>query len=128
MFNDWNSKILPEEWKTLAYYSRLFCNIDLLTYCCAMVFYYPDIAMSYIGKPKESRKLLYQSYYPFDFQRSPVYEVLNMIQITQAIIMCAVDSLTKSLLVAMVIKHYINNLKYVSANIVTYMFLLDFTR
>ncbi|XP_058805761.1 uncharacterized protein LOC131672514 [Phymastichus coffea] len=101
--DDWNQKSLPEEWKLLARYCYLFCKFDISLYVSAAVFYYPDLISTYLKKPIEARQLLFQSYYPFGYQHSPWYEILFLTQISQAIVMMSVDTLSKSLLVTYVL-------------------------
>ncbi|XP_031781938.1 odorant receptor 67 isoform X1 [Nasonia vitripennis] len=71
--------------------------------------YYPDLLMSYFGKPIENRKMLFQSCYPFNYLGSPTYELINLMQMIQAVAMMAADSLSKTLLVALIL-HVIANI------------------
>ncbi|NP_001177507.1 odorant receptor 67 [Nasonia vitripennis] len=109
IFDEWSTEKIPDEWKTLAYYSRMFCNIDTLVYFSAAASYYPDLLMSYFGKPIENRKMLFQSCYPFNYLGSPTYELINLMQMIQAVAMMAADSLSKTLLVALIL-HVIANI------------------
>lgn len=100
--NDWDNKDLPEKWKISARNCYLFCKIDISLYLSTVIFYYPDLISTYLKKPHHDRQLLLQSHYPFDYQSSPWYELLFVMQIFQGFSLIAVDTLSKSLLVACV--------------------------
>uniref|UniRef100_A0ABD2XAX6 Odorant receptor n=1 Tax=Trichogramma kaykai TaxID=54128 RepID=A0ABD2XAX6_9HYME len=91
---------LPTEWETLARYCRIFCTFDMGMYLCAVILYYPEIISNYFGGRVETRALLFKSHYPFDFHKTPVYELILLTQIVQGWLIIFCDSLSKCLLVA----------------------------
>ncbi|NP_001177506.1 odorant receptor 66 [Nasonia vitripennis] len=99
---DWSIKSIPTEWENIADYCRIICNIDVIVYASASILYYPDLLMSYFGKPVNERHMLFQSYYPFDYRRSPIYEVINIVYFFQGILMIIADSVSKTLFISMI--------------------------
>ncbi|KAJ8679626.1 hypothetical protein QAD02_015413 [Eretmocerus hayati] len=100
---DWSKDGIPSEWKKNAHLCNIFCKFDLALYLGAVIFYYPDIINKYLNMPIENRLMMLQSQYPFAYQASPTYELLNLLQIIQAWLVIFVDTLSKSLLVAYIL-------------------------
>lgn len=104
---DWSSSEIPEEWKTYAQYANIFCIGNILTYVTASLFYYPDVINSYVNQPAELGKTPLKAVYPFNYLSSPAYEIIFITQAVQGNMLAAVDSVSQTLLVTLVIKSFI---------------------
>ncbi|XP_011503471.1 PREDICTED: uncharacterized protein LOC105366651 [Ceratosolen solmsi marchali] len=87
--DEWNKIVIPNKCKTIAYYCDLFCKMDL-----------------YIES-------FLTSYYPFDYQQSPYFEIIYTMHLIQSVALIATDSLSKTLLIVYNNSGNYHNLKMV---------------
>lgn len=112
ILRDWKVKKMPDEWKEIAGTCLFFCSVVIAMYAIATTVYFPDLLISYFGKPKEARKLFFASNYPFDYHPTPIYEIVVLIQIVQCLFIVAADLLSQILLAALVIWESSTNNEY----------------
>lgn len=118
-FKEWSSENVPNEWKTIARFSRTFCTLNICSYLGAVFFYYLDALLAYVNQPVENRKLILDAKYPFDHRTTPIYEIIIVVQTIQAFALAISDSLTQILLVALVMNLHYTDI-YASFNLTLY--------
>lgn len=102
IFLDWSNSDLIEEWKIIARYSRFYSTVNFTIYIMAIFSFYPILIFAYITEPPQGRKMFFKAAYPFDYLKSPTYEITTMIQISQGIPVALADSVTQTLFVTLV--------------------------
>ncbi|NP_001177508.1 odorant receptor 68 [Nasonia vitripennis] len=100
--DDYKNNIVTEKWLKLDQNSRRFCNYDYGMYLGACCLFYLQFALMYTQMPSEDRIMLLKAYYPFDYKSSPVFEIMCFIQVIQGLLMCSIQALSESLLIALV--------------------------
>ncbi|XP_058805763.1 uncharacterized protein LOC131672515 [Phymastichus coffea] len=103
MAEDYENKYKIKYWSELISASRRFTKLDYGMYALASASYHVQLIMFYIITPVEDREMMIRARYPFDYRSSPTYEILNIIQVIQGLIMCSIQALSESLLVALVL-------------------------
>ena len=100
--DDYTKKVVDDKWLVLNHQSRRFCKYDYSMYLSSSILFYLQFILIYIQMPVENRDMLLRSYYPFDFKSSPIFEIMNIIQIIQGVLMCSIQAMCESLLIALV--------------------------
>lgn len=86
------------------YRAHRFCKYDYVIYMGSSSLYYVQFGLMYAVVPVENRELILKAYYPFDYKSSPTYEIMIVTQILQGLVMCSIQALSESLLIALVRK------------------------
>jgi hypothetical protein len=102
IINDWNKEAILEHWKKIAKFSNSFLNGINILYISSILIYSLDAIISYLYTHGEERRLLLEIHYSFNYLNSPNYEIIIIIQIIQAICICAVETLSNHLLITCV--------------------------
>ena len=100
--DDYEKKVVFTEGSTLEYNAHRFCKFDYAWYVGASASYYVQFALMYPVIPPEDREMILQSYYPFDYKSSPIFEITNVLQILMAAPMACANAMMESLLIALV--------------------------
>ncbi|KAJ8669836.1 hypothetical protein QAD02_001095, partial [Eretmocerus hayati] len=103
VLNDWSAGPMNREWEILAWYSRLFCSADIISYFVGTAYYYPALYINNSGTSRESKQFYLRSVCPSIFYDPPVFQIFITIQIIECVTLGVAESICESLLFALVV-------------------------